>query len=103
MVRIGDTGAGDERWRRADAVRGRGTGRAGGCGNCWWATVDRRVVHPAGEAALGWQRVSTRLHHELSGRRGTGPWQGHRVWMEIRMPTPHLGHSLGLPAVSTAS
>src|ERR1039457_605461 len=78
------------------------TGDRGGCWGCLWETLDRRVVCPAGKAALGWPRVSARRHHELSKRSGTGPWHGHRVWIEIRIPTPHFGHSLGLLAMSTA-
>ena len=81
-----------------------------GWGNCGHAGVSevlagesgQRSRGPAGKAVLGWPRVSARGRHELSRRRGTGAWQGHRVWMEIRIPTPHLGHSLGLPAMSAA-
>src|ERR1039457_5421331 len=80
----------------------RGVAETGDRGGGWgwlWETLDRRVVCPAGKAAQGWPRVSARRHHQLSKRSGTGPWHGHRVWIEIRIPTPHFGHSLGLLAM----
>ena len=66
------------------------------------APLSREVVCSAAQAVLGWPRVWTRGHHELSKRTGTGPWQGHKIRMEIRMPTPHWGHSFGWLARRTA-
>ena len=57
---------------------------------------------PCRGAVLGWPRVWTQGHHELSKGTGTGPWQGHKIRMEIRMPTPHWGHSFGWLARRTA-
>jgi hypothetical protein len=85
-----DAGRRKERWTRQ--------WRMGGL----FRWLGRRVGCPAGMAAREWPRVSLRGCHELSMRRGAGPWQGQRVWMEIRVPTPQRGQSLGLPAMSTA-
>ena len=79
-----------------------GSGWVGGSEGGLWERCDRGVVCPAGKAGVEWWRVAAGGHHEVSRRGASGPGQGHRNWMEVRMPMPQLGHRLGLRAVSEA-
>ena len=54
--------------------------------------LDRRGVGPAGKAALGASPLSCNRHHEVSTRKGTGPWQGNWSASRIIVPIPHCGH-----------
>ena len=57
---------------------------------------------PCRGAERGALPVSAGGSHEVSRRKGTGPWQGNRR-MRFRIPMPHCGHKRRLLAVSAAS
>src|SRR5208282_220202 len=90
------------RWRGADSRGGEGCGRVGGSEDGFWESCGGAVVCRAGKAARGWWRVGAGECHEVS-RRGTGgPGHGLGNKMEVRMPIPQLGQSLGQRLVSWA-
>jgi hypothetical protein len=88
--------------RRIDAGRSRGKWTCRGVLKLPADHAGQRGAVPCRDGSAGGNASFDAGCHELSMRRGTGPWQGHRVWMEIRVPTPHRGQSLGVPARSIA-
>ncbi len=96
---------GEMRWRDGEGrirAGGEGCGRVGGSEDGFWESCGGAVVCRAGKAARGWWRVGAGECHEVS-RRGTGgPGHGLGNKMEVRMPIPQLGQSLGQRLVSWA-